>query len=98
MSTPLFDLGDIVATPGALGVIEAENVRELLTRHAGGDWGCVGAGDSATSDAAIVSGARLFSAYAIDPSKPCAGHGENCVWIITEADRSTTRLLLPDEY
>jgi len=38
------------------------------------------------------------AAYPIDPAKPCKGHGDNCLWIITEADRSATTFLLPDEY
>ena len=47
---------------------------------------------------AVEAGDRILSAYAIDPEKPCAGFGDNCLWIITEADRSVTTILLPDEY
>jgi hypothetical protein len=53
--------------------------------------------DKALNDEALRTGARLLSAYPIDESKPCAGYGD-CLWIITEADRSVTTFLLPDEY
>lgn len=43
-------------------------------------------------------GFRILSAYPIDSALPCEGHGDNCLWIITEADRSVTTILLPDEY
>ncbi|KWT91757.1 hypothetical protein APY03_3194 [Variovorax sp. WDL1] len=46
----------------------------------------------------MQAGLRILSAYAIDPAKPCAGHGDNCLWIITEADRAVTTILLPEEY
>jgi hypothetical protein len=45
-----------------------------------------------------VEGERVLSAYAIDESKPAKGYGDNCLWIITERDRSVTTFLLPDEY
>jgi hypothetical protein len=97
MKKPLFNPGEIFATPGAFAAIpDPEAQTALLVRHLSGDWGCVGAEDSATNDSALTSGARLFSAYPIDPAKPY--EGENRVWIITEADRSVTTLLLPDEY
>jgi len=47
---------------------------------------------------AVEAGDRILSAYAIDPEKPCAGFGDNCLCVITEADRSVTTILLPDEY
>ena len=53
---------------------------------------------SATNDEAVSEGLRILSAYAIDPAKPAKGYGENCLWIITEADRSATTFLLPSEY
>jgi hypothetical protein len=46
----------------------------------------------------IVEAERVLSAYAIDESKPAKGYGDNCLWIITERDRSVTTFLLPDEY
>jgi len=63
-----------------------------------GDWGCVDAEDRKTNDEAVSLGARILSAYPIDPEKPCKGFGENTLWIITEADRSVTTFLLPEEY
>ena len=51
-----------------------------------------------TNREAIRDGFRILSAYPIDPKQPCKGFGENCVWIITEADRSVTTFLLPSEY
>jgi hypothetical protein len=93
----LFELGDIVATPGALAAIPDSDAQVmLLVRHLSGDWGCVGAEDAAANNAALTNGTRLLSVYPIDSSKPC--QGDNRVWIITEADRSVTTLLLPDEY
>ena len=46
----------------------------------------------------LMNGDRLLSAYAIDPDQPAKGYDDNCLWIITEADRSVTMFLLPDEY
>jgi hypothetical protein len=46
----------------------------------------------------LKGGSRILSAYPIDPAKPCKGFGDNTLWIITEADRSATTFLLPDEY
>jgi hypothetical protein len=96
--TPLFELGRVVATPGALEHTNPFQLRIYLTRHMSGDWGCVCADDRAANDAAVVHGTRILSAYPIDPKKPCKGYGDNCLWIITEADRSATTFLLPEEY
>ncbi|PNG53303.1 MULTISPECIES: type I restriction endonuclease subunit M [unclassified Variovorax] len=99
MSAPLFPLGQIVATPGALDAARYPGqLLEILARHVTGDWGCVCAEDAATNTEALQAGLRILSAYAIDPAKPCAGHGDNCLWIITEADRAVTTILLPEEY
>jgi hypothetical protein len=54
--------------------------------------------DKTTNNEAVKSGYRVVSAYPIDPAKPSQGFGENTLWIITEADRSVTTFLLPDEY
>lgn len=69
-----------------------------LTRHVIGDWGHVCVEDKAANDEAIRIGNRILSAYPLDPGKPGKGWGENTLWIITEADRSLTTLLLPSEY
>lgn len=92
-----FALGRVVATPGALAALEKANTNALplLARHAAGDWGDVDAQDKAANDAAIVSGARLLSTYAVGDAV--------CIWVITEAAdergwRASTCVLLPDEY
>ena len=87
-----FPLGRVVATPGALEALQSsgEAPEKFLRRHASGDWGEVDAEDKRTNDQAVGHGLRILSAY--DTSK-----GER-LWIITEADRSSTTLLLPDEY
>jgi hypothetical protein len=86
---PLFKLGMIVSTPGALDATTESQRGVYLLRHVE-DW--------ETNREAIRDGFRILSAYPIDPEQPCQGFGENCVWIITEADRSVTTFLLPSEY
>lgn len=99
MSAPLFPLGQIVATPGALTAARHPmQFLELLARHLRGDWGCIDPDDAEANRLAVTEGDRILSAFPIDPTKPCAGYGENCLWIITEADRSVTTILLPEEY
>ena len=93
-----FKLGQIVATPGALEACAEDYLRFCLMNHMLGDWGKVCREDAAINDAAVKNGDRILSAYPIDPKKPCKGFGENCLWIITEADRSATTFLLPAEY
>ena len=96
--TRLFDLGQIVATPGAVEACSQQHLQACLARHVRGDWGHICKEDWATNFDALMNGDRLLSAYPIDPAKPCKGYGENCLWIITEADRSVTTFLLPEEY
>lgn len=86
----LFELGRIVATPGALEVLAPEEPLVLLRRHASGDWGGVDAHDRRANNRALKDGTRLLSAYTLP--------GGEKVWIITEADRSSTCILLPEEY
>jgi hypothetical protein len=95
---PLFLLGQVVATQGAMGIGDMSLLNRCLNRHVHGDWGCVCEEDAQTNVGAIKAGDRILSAYAIDDSKPCEGFGENTLWIITEADRSMTTFLLPEEY
>lgn len=85
-------LGQVVATPGALGAFEANGraVAPYLARHASGDWGDVDAEDWRTNDHAVENRARLLSAYTLPDGTR--------VWLITEADRSVTTILLPSEY
>ena len=94
----LFPLGQVVATQSALQACDASHLNSCLFRHSRGDWGNVCTDDFKTNDEAVKAGFRILSAYPIDPRKPCKGFGENCLWIITEADRSVTTLLLPEEY
>ena len=94
----LFPLGQVVATPGAIEATNHWQRQIYLARHQSGDWGTVCADDKAENDLSVTQGFRILSAYPIDPAKPCKGFGDNCVWIITEADRSVTTFLLPDEY
>ena len=86
-----FPLGDVVATPAALALLEQHQILPLLLlgRHLGGDWGDVPPDDAAANEAALRSGDRLLSSYSV---------GNARVWVITEADRSSTTLLLPSEY
>jgi hypothetical protein len=95
---PRFELGQIVATPGAIEACTPDHFRRCLSRHLTGDWGCVCPDDALQNEAALSEGSRILSAYAIDPAKPSEGFGKNTLWIITEADRSATTFLLPGEY
>lgn len=95
---PRFELGLIVSTPGVLETCSNVYLQKCLTRHLTGDWGHVRAKDKQANEDALFQGECILSAYPIDPANPCAGFGKNTLWIITEADRSATTLLLPDEY
>lgn len=90
--------GYVVVTQGIRAIADKTDILDHLARHQSGDWGCVCAEDRESNDDAVRNGGRILSAYPIDPALPCKGYGDNCVWIITEADRSVTTLLLPDEY
>ncbi len=87
-----FLLGTLVATPGALKLLGELGVSPstLLERHAAGDWGELSPADRRANKVALENGTRLLSAYTLD--------GGVTVWIITEADRSSTCILLPSEY
>jgi len=89
----VFQLGRVVATPGALRAIEENNVDSwsLLLRHANGDWGCIPEEDRLENRLSVENGYRVMSSY------PLNDRGDK-LWIITEADRSSTCLLLPEEY
>lgn len=92
-SVPLFRLGQIVATPAALDLLEQTrtDVIDLLVRHIKGDWGDVCFADAHSNDQAVSNGSRILSCHKI-------GTRQERLWIITEADRSLTTLLLPSEY
>jgi hypothetical protein len=91
MAAPLFSLGRVVATPGALNaLVEAgQDPGELLERHQSGDWGDIPREDAAENRRSVRHGWRVLSSYPIGSSR---------IWILTEADRSSTCLLLPEEY
>jgi hypothetical protein len=89
---PLFPLGAIVATPGALEAFQTsgEEPATYLDRHVSGDWGELDPHDKAQNDRGVEGGDRLFSSYRLqDKTK---------IWIITEHDRSVTTVLLPEDY
>ena len=89
---PLFSLGQIVSTPGALDALARANQQphDFLNRHATGDWGELGDEDKAENKYSLEHGFRILSSY-----RTTAGAK---LWVITEADRSVTTLLLPEEY
>ncbi len=93
-----FPVGQVLATPGAIQACGQELLAKCFGRHVQADWGIVCQEDAMTNDDALKHGNRILSAYAIDEEKPSKGWGENTVWIITEADRSATTILLPREY
>ena len=89
---PLFPLGQVVATPSALAALDqaAVNASQLLKRHQHGDWGVVPSEDAEENVRSVVNGWRILSSYQVND--------DDQIWIITEANRSVTTLLLPDEY
>ena len=89
---PLFPLGQVVATPGALEALEdaGQDPGEFLLRHVTGDWGQLDDHDRHENELGLQKGLRLLSAYLTNKGVR--------IWIITERDRSATTLLLPEEY
>ena len=85
-----FLLGQLCATPGALEDVHSEDRLNALIRHSQGDWGECGSDDWQANEEALETGSRLFSVY--------RDRTGTKFWIITEADRSTTTILLPSEY
>jgi hypothetical protein len=90
MTAPL-PLGRVVATPGALKFLSeiGEDPFGYIARHAAGDWGELCAFDRRQNEMALREGYRVLSSYPV---------GRERVWVITEADRSITTVLLPEEY
>jgi hypothetical protein len=93
---PLFQLGQIVATPSVIAHLEKHAIfpSALVSRHQHGDWGIVDGGDAKENDEAIQSGARILSSFSVEYV---------VIWIITEAvgddgNRASTCLLFPEEY
>jgi hypothetical protein len=87
-----FHLGQLLATPGALRAIGESGQRpgDFLYRHLRGDWGQVCAEDWELNDQALRDGGRLLAAYSTLRGVK--------LWVLTEADRAATTILVPDEY
>jgi len=85
-----FALGATVMTPGAMNALEPDELLSFVARHARGDWGEVDDGDWKENDFSVENRFRILSVYS-------SRNGEK-VWVITEADRSATTVLLPEEY
>lgn len=92
IESPLFPLGQVVATPGALASLTTNqiSIQALLQRHVSGDWGDLCEEDAQANDDALREGNRLLSSYVF--SDACK------IWVITEWDRSVTTVLLPEDY
>jgi hypothetical protein len=85
-----FRLGKIVSTPNALDRLTQEDILMGIQRHQAGDWGNVDTYGHAANERALIEGTRLWSVYH-------AGNGVK-FWLITEADRSATSVLMPEDY
>ncbi len=87
-----FLLGRVVATPAALEAIGAvgQTSQEFIRRHHAGDWGELDNHDRLENERSLKENDRLLSAYRLSNGTK--------IWIITEADRSSTTILLPEEY
>ena len=87
---PLFPLGRLLITSNASSQLNPADVLAAIERHSTGDWGELCAEDNAVNDDAILDGSRILSAY--------RDRGGVKFWVITEADRSATTVLLPEDY
>lgn len=85
-----FKLGQTLITPNAMNTLHPDDVLQALRRHASNDWGECCHDDWQANDLAVHEGTRVFSVY--------RDRGMNKFWIITEADRSSTTILLPEDY
>ncbi|MFD2111342.1 hypothetical protein [Thiorhodococcus fuscus] len=92
MNRPRFPLGRLMATPSALATLESHGIDplSLLQRHVQGDWGDLTTEDIEANRLALRESFRLLSSCRITDGVK--------VWIITEADRSVTTVLLPEDY
>ncbi len=84
-------IGRVLATPGAIQLLleRGEHPFDYLARHATGDWGDLCAFDRCENELSLKHGWRIVSSYPV---------GDQCIWVITEADRSVTTILLPEDY
>lgn len=85
----LFNLGQVVITANAANILTPSDILLGILRHASGDWGTICPDDAALNDEAVTTGDRILSAYGLE---------ERSFWIITEADRSATTVLMPEDY
>ncbi|QDV69058.1 hypothetical protein Poly24_27720 [Rosistilla carotiformis] len=92
MSKQLFNLGSVVATPGALRLMEKHSMTpmQFLQRHVTGDFGDLDEGDKELNNEAIWNDERILSSYKLNET--------DTLWVITEADRSSTCVLEPSDY
>jgi len=92
MTKPLFSLGRVVGTPGAIDELDhaAISAMSVLALHQTGYWGDMDEEDKAANNAAVKNGNRIMSAYTLTTGVT--------IWVITEADRASTTILLPREY
>ena len=88
--TSTFPLGRLVKTPNVLAHVPPNDVIHSLRRHTSCEWGDVDEDDKAANEAALIEGTRLLSIY--------SSGSEREFWIVTEADRSATTILLPEDY
>jgi hypothetical protein len=91
VTMPFLSVGQVLSTPGAIATFlrNAEQPRDYLRRHVSGDWGELSAEDKAENEYSLRNGFRIMSVYRLrDGTK---------IWVITEADRSATTFLLPEE-
>jgi hypothetical protein len=88
----LFPFGHVVATPSALEALErnSQNALQFLMRHQSGDWGDLDQSDKDENDRSLKHGDRILSAYHLND--------QTKIWIISEADQSSTCVLLPEDY
>ena len=86
----LFQPGEFIATPAVLAAVPRSVIDAAIARHLSGDWGDMTDEDKRTNNQALKDGSRLFSAYQV--------RKDTRIWIITEADRSATTVLLPEDY
>ena len=84
------ELGRVLATPGVLAAVPSDEILAALARHARGDWGEVSAADWRENEFSYSKRLRLVSSY--------TSSSDTKFWVITEADRSSTTVLLPEEY
>jgi len=92
IAKPKFSIGRLVATPGAIAALgeAGQSPMQFITRHLQGDWGDCDEHDRQANEDALLNGDRLFSVYRTAKGMK--------IWVISEADRSITTVLLPEEY